>query len=163
MHPGREVIDPLFGHFGRNDDLDLATGQQFSRPFYFFSQFGSAGQFPLVVAASDATQCSDQLNAIDEESSAGLIAAELVHELDGAPAADAKDLFKARAIDDRYIQSFELVENPWKLCVPADRATKQQFVLLRTTDRATDARACRTQQGAWIPTDDKLGTTWKSG
>ena len=65
MHASREVGDLLIHHFGRDHDLDLAAGQQLSRPLYFCNQFGSSSHLPFVIAAGDSPQQPQQLDTFD--------------------------------------------------------------------------------------------------
>ena len=53
----------------------------------------------------------DECGAIEDERLADLIAAELVHELDGAAAAHPEHFFHDRPIDDRYFEPLEILQN----------------------------------------------------
>ena len=60
----------------------------------------------------------DQLLAVDEEGSAGLVAAEAVQQLDGLPAFEAEEFFDHGAVEDRDRESAEFLDDTGKMKQP---------------------------------------------
>ena len=58
----------------------------------------------------------DQLLAVDEESSADLVAAEAVQQLDGLPVFEAEEFFDRCTVEDRELA--ELLDNAGKVKQP---------------------------------------------
>ena len=60
----------------------------------------------------------DQLLAVEEESSAGLVAAEAVEQLDGLSAFEAEEFFDHGAVEDRDREPAEFLDDAWKVKQP---------------------------------------------
>jgi hypothetical protein len=95
-------LSPVAWRIHANGDLGASP-----RPAQLFQRFHEALPAALLEGklrtGLERLQLPQQGKAIDEEGAAGLIAAEIVHELDGAPAPHAEQPFEQGAVDHRHV------------------------------------------------------------
>ena len=70
------------------------------------------------LAVSQGFELLDQLLAVDEESSAGLVAAEAVEQLDGLPAFEAEEFFDHGTVEDGDREPAEFLDDAGKVKQP---------------------------------------------
>ena len=70
------------------------------------------------LAVSNGFELLDQLLAVEEESSAGLVAAEAVEQLDGLPAFEAEEFFDHGTVEDRDFEPAEFLDDAGKVKQP---------------------------------------------
>ena len=69
-------------------------------------------------AGSQGFELLDELLAVEEESFAGLVAAEAVQQLDGLPAFEAEEIFDHGAVEDGDFEQAEFLDNAGKVKQP---------------------------------------------
>ena len=114
---GGKVGERAIRHVGRCSNQHSVAGKKLFLALDFGNEFGSARELPVMSPRKPLEPAQD-LAAFHQKSAAGLIAAEGVHELDGAAALDAEDFFHRGAVDDRDIEGFQQLLNSWKLQNP---------------------------------------------
>ena len=70
------------------------------------------------LAVSNGFELLDQLLAVDEENSAGLVAAEAVQQLDGLPAFEAEEFFDHGTVEDGDREPAEFLDDAGKVKQP---------------------------------------------
>ena len=70
------------------------------------------------LAISNGFELLDQLLAVEEESSAGLVAAEAVEQLDGLPAFEAEEFFDHGTVEDGGFEQAEFLDDAGKVKQP---------------------------------------------
>ena len=82
------------------------------------------------LAVSQGFELLDQLLAVDEKSSAGLVAAEAVQQLDGLPAFEAEELFDGGAVENGDRESAEFLDDAGKVKQPKGLRRQGELSLL---------------------------------